>query len=351
MYCVVLVPPSFMSRPDSWTERRDTDVYEAGYPDVVLRTQMDDGVSMDVCYGISDRGSEEIMSDKNEDDSPDQDTNTEDTLDDNSFMVNEGPVEFEEEWLEKQDNIGSLKAERDSPGLEEQRTSNNPKEEYSDKDVNYETYERSQQVEGFEGTSKIRINVDEVSLETDAYCEALDIDKNQARGHQQNLSNQYDDSRPSDAAGGSDASPETGAGGCEAASPETDLGVSDASPETGLGGSEASPEIDHYDRSLRIYTDIHEGAPEVYRDVEESEETLGDGTVVTRRVVKTHQQRTINRNIRVEGLGEDEALPVDHNQISQLLAQLGERAESEGGDQLWGAQPSSSTVEEFEEEV
>jgi hypothetical protein len=71
--------------------------------------------------------------------------------------------------------------------------------------------------------------------------------------------------------------------------------------------------------TLRVYTDTIEHEPEFETDVQETEETLPDGTVIRRRVTKTKQKQTIVKRIVMEG-PEDE-LPTTEEQVQQLLQQ------------------------------
>jgi len=70
---------------------------------------------------------------------------------------------------------------------------------------------------------------------------------------------------------------------------------------------------------LRVYTDTLEGEPETETDVQETEETLPDGTVVRRRVTTTRQQQTIVKRVVMEG-PEDE-LPTNEDEAEQILQQ------------------------------
>jgi len=70
---------------------------------------------------------------------------------------------------------------------------------------------------------------------------------------------------------------------------------------------------------LRVYTDTLEGEPQTETDVQETEETLPDGTVVRRRITTTRQQQTIVKRVVMEG-PEDE-LPTNEDEAEQLLQQ------------------------------
>jgi len=62
--------------------------------------------------------------------------------------------------------------------------------------------------------------------------------------------------------------------------------------------------------SMRIYTDTVEGEPEVETDVQEREETLPDGRVVIRKLIRTRQKQTIIKRIVMEGADAEDGLPV-----------------------------------------
>ena len=53
--------------------------------------------------------------------------------------------------------------------------------------------------------------------------------------------------------------------------------------------------------SVKVYTDTIEGEPQVEQDVMEVEETLDDGTVVKRKIIKTRQKQTIVKRVVMEG--------------------------------------------------
>ena len=53
--------------------------------------------------------------------------------------------------------------------------------------------------------------------------------------------------------------------------------------------------------SLRVYTDTVEGEPEITTDVQETEETLPDGRVIIRKIIKTRQKQTIVKRVVLEG--------------------------------------------------
>ena len=53
--------------------------------------------------------------------------------------------------------------------------------------------------------------------------------------------------------------------------------------------------------SVKVYTDTIESEPHVETDVMEVEETLPDGTVVKRKVIKTRQKQTVVKRVVMEG--------------------------------------------------
>lgn len=71
---------------------------------------------------------------------------------------------------------------------------------------------------------------------------------------------------------------------------------------------------------LKVYTDMQEGIPEVETDVQEFEETLPDGSIVKRRVVKTKQKQTITKRVVVEG-PEDE-LPANEEEAQEMMRRV-----------------------------
>ena len=81
----------------------------------------------------------------------------------------------------------------------------------------------------------------------------------------------------------------------------------------------ASPtdSIDSEKPSVRVYTDTIEGEPQVETDVQEFEETMPDGTVVKRKVIKTRQKQTIVKRVVMEGPESD--LPTTEEQAQMML--------------------------------
>ena len=70
--------------------------------------------------------------------------------------------------------------------------------------------------------------------------------------------------------------------------------------------------------SLRVFTDTVEGEPEVVTDVQEREETLPDGRVVIRKIIRTRQKQTIVKRTVMEGPLADDEQPTDGS--GQLVA-------------------------------
>ena len=60
--------------------------------------------------------------------------------------------------------------------------------------------------------------------------------------------------------------------------------------------------------SIRVYTDTIESEPQVETDVKEFEETLPDGRVIIRKVIKRRQKQTIVKRVVLEGPHPDDAL-------------------------------------------
>ncbi len=78
-----------------------------------------------------------------------------------------------------------------------------------------------------------------------------------------------------------------------------------------------SDSIDSEKPSVRVYTDTIEGEPQVETDVQEFEETMPDGTVVKRKVIKTRQKQTIVKRVVMEGPESD--LPTTEEQAQMML--------------------------------
>lgn len=63
--------------------------------------------------------------------------------------------------------------------------------------------------------------------------------------------------------------------------------------------------------SLRVFTDTVEGEPEVVTDVQEREETLPDGRVIVRKIIRTRQKQTIVKRTVMEGPPGDDEQPTE----------------------------------------
>ena len=72
--------------------------------------------------------------------------------------------------------------------------------------------------------------------------------------------------------------------------------------------------------AVHVYTDTVEKEPEIETSVKEFEETLEDGTIVKRRIIKTKQKQTIIKRVVMEG-PEDE-LPTNEEQAQEMLKQV-----------------------------
>lgn len=103
---------------------------------------------------------------------------------------------------------------------------------------------------------------------------------------------------------------------------------------------------------VTVYTDTIEGKPETETQVEESEDTLPDGTLVKRRVTKTTEKQKLIKRIIVEG--PEAELPKSGTEAEELLRQLGANPEvaaefkPESGAED-GVPRVSTETEEFEE--
>ena len=113
----------------------------------------------------------------------------------------------------------------------------------------------------------------------------------------------------------------------------------------------ASPtdSIDSEKPSVRVYTDTIEGEPQVETDVQEFEETMPDGTVVKRKVIKTRQKQTIVKRVVMEGPESD--LPTTEEQAQMMLNTSGSfDPEVQVYTDRMQTEPVESTdVQEFEE--
>ena len=103
--------------------------------------------------------------------------------------------------------------------------------------------------------------------------------------------------------------------------------------------------------SLRVFTDTVEREPEVVTDVQEREETLPDGRVVIRKIIRTRQKQTIVKRTVMEGPLADDEQPTE---VSGQLVAAGEdiqkpdiRTYSDAMDM----RPSTETVSNDVEEI
>ncbi|XP_074648678.1 uncharacterized protein LOC141904097 isoform X21 [Tubulanus polymorphus] len=91
------------------------------------------------------------------------------------------------------------------------------------------------------------------------------------------------------------------------------------------------------DETVKVQTEVIKGEPTSETDVQEFEETLPDGTIVKRRVMKTRTTQDITTRITAEGYGlEDDA-------VDQYVE------EYQDGDVIEGEPETDTQVEEFEE--
>ena len=98
---------------------------------------------------------------------------------------------------------------------------------------------------------------------------------------------------------------------------------------------------------VRVYTDTVEGEPQVETDIQEFEETLPDGTVVRRKVIKTKQKQTIVKRVVMEG--PENELPASEEQAQEYLTQAFEPGYTRYTDTMEGDPESHTDVQEFEE--
>ena len=77
-------------------------------------------------------------------------------------------------------------------------------------------------------------------------------------------------------------------------------------------------ESDSDNPAIRVYTDTVETEPIIDRQVQEFEDTLPDGTLVKRRLIKTTQKKTIIKRVVMEG-PEDELANTSEDQVRQML--------------------------------
>ena len=99
--------------------------------------------------------------------------------------------------------------------------------------------------------------------------------------------------------------------------------------------------------SVRVYTDTIEGEPEVETDVQEFEETLPDGTVIKRKVIKTKQRQTIVKRVVMEGPETD--LPTTEEQAQLMLSQDAFDTELKYSDHSESRPTSQTSVQEYEQ--
>jgi len=100
-----------------------------------------------------------------------------------------------------------------------------------------------------------------------------------------------------------------------------------------------------------VFTDTVEGEPEVVTDVQEREETLPDGRVVIRKIIRTRQKQTIVKRTVMEGpSADDEQATEDSGQLvvaGEDLQKPDIRTYSDAMDM----RPSTETVSNDVEEV
>ena len=115
------------------------------------------------------------------------------------------------------------------------------------------------------------------------------------------------------------------------------------SPSLDMG----SPYQSDSEGGVKIYTDTIEGEPQVETDVQETEETLPDGTVVKRKLIKTKQKQTIVKRVVMEGPEND--MPSSEEQAKIVLEQGSMEPEMKYTDYMEGSPETSQDVQEYEE--
>ena len=97
---------------------------------------------------------------------------------------------------------------------------------------------------------------------------------------------------------------------------------------------------------MRVFMDTKEGEPVTETDVQEFEETLPDGTIVKRKVVKTTQKQTIVKRVIMDSPeGEMPAMTDDQGQ----WVAMPEPEMVQYGDKIFGEPETTSDVQEYDE--
>ena len=103
--------------------------------------------------------------------------------------------------------------------------------------------------------------------------------------------------------------------------------------------------------SLRVFTDTVEGEPEVVTDVQEREETLPDGRVVIRKVIRTRQKQTIVKRTVMEGPSTDEDQPTEGGEELVVAGEGVQKPDIRTYADAMEMRPTTETVSNDVEEV
>ena len=103
--------------------------------------------------------------------------------------------------------------------------------------------------------------------------------------------------------------------------------------------------------SLRVFTDTVEGEPEVVTDVQEREETLPDGRVVVRKIIRTRQKQTIVKRTVMEGPPADDSQPTEDGGQLVVVGEDSQKPDIRTYSDSMDMKPSTETVSGDVEEV
>jgi len=103
--------------------------------------------------------------------------------------------------------------------------------------------------------------------------------------------------------------------------------------------------------SLRVFTDTVEGEPEVITDVQEREETLPDGRVVIRKIIRTRQKQTIVKRTVMEGPSADDDHPAEGSGQLVVAGEDIQKPDIRTYSDAMEMRPSTETVSNDVEEV
>ena len=97
---------------------------------------------------------------------------------------------------------------------------------------------------------------------------------------------------------------------------------------------------------MRVFMDTKEGEPVTETDVQEFEETLPDGSIVKRKVVKTTQKQTIVKRVIMDS--PEGEMPAMTDEEGQWVA-MAEPEMVQYGDKIFGEPETTSDVQEYDE--